>query len=103
MSATVTVQWGNTDDKLSQFQWSRFCAGMADLAASDDNTHFFGYSVPDALWQNGCWVFNIEPPDIERLRYKLEELARTFGQDSIAMAVATHGTRMIKGYANVDR
>jgi hypothetical protein len=89
ITAYITI--GNSDDKLSQADWSAFCA---DVYSTIDRTvrfggdlQFAGYSAPAAPWQNAQWCVQV-PDDATRstLRTQLRELCRRYRQESIAWA-----------------
>lgn len=88
MLTTLVVQIGNSDDKLSQAEWTGFCAATwAAVGLYATQVHFEGYSVPTATWQNACWVAEIDPADLKRVRHKLAEVADLYRQDSIAVTL----------------
>lgn len=89
----VYISIGNSDDKLSQRQWSGF-VGTVQLALEQTvdlgrvSVHGSWRSPSDAPWQNACWCVEF-PPDqtaVQPLRELLAELAATWQQDSIAWA-----------------
>lgn len=89
--AVVYITIGNSDDKLSQAQWADFVTAM-DVAVGRAAALPFGRlhgawtSGNHQPWQNACWC--LELPADERfaavLRVRLGQLARRYGQDSIA-------------------
>lgn len=92
---TVYVSIGNSDDKLTQREWSYF-VNAVHHAVSDfvapGKLHGAWFSVPASPWQNAVWCFEVDRPD--ELKGQLSEIAGRFGQESIAWAVAT--TEFIK-------
>lgn len=89
--AVITI--GNTDNKLTQQEWSEF---VADVNRFVDkwrfNIYFHGCPPSDARWQNACWVLDArdlfgEPGGmaIDILREELGRLAKSYKQDSIAL------------------
>ncbi len=90
---TVTVQIGNSDNKLTQQLWSIFVNKINDLIKSKTRVHFFGGSDSFAPWQNACWVVELDEEDRENLFSNLSMIRREFGQDAIA--VTTGQTIMI--------
>lgn len=85
--STYAVQIGNTDNKLTQQEWSDFVDAVERVILSKaDMTHFNGGSAARAPWQNHCWVFDILGP-LDYLRRPLKELAMKYRQDSIAVTV----------------
>jgi hypothetical protein len=92
---TATICIGNSDDKLTQAQWSDYVAQVQALLYSRNyHIHFHGCSDGAAPWQNACWVVALNPDNLydtsERyrvLRSRLARLAREFNQDSIALTI----------------
>lgn len=98
---TIYLSIGNSDDKLSQEQWSNFVM-LVDARLTPDGyngiyeRHGDWRSIPDAPWQNACWCIVVDGDDgvVAELKRDLANLARRFRQDSIAWAEAT--TEFIK-------
>lgn len=67
---TITLQIGNSDDKLSQRDWSYFVNEIdhyLNVTMSRYITiHFSGSSHSYAPWQNFCWVFQKLNDEIEQ-------------------------------------
>jgi hypothetical protein len=86
---TVYASIGNSDDKLSQQDWARFCEAFANRV-NTFASRIYGrwFSAPDAPFQNACVAFEIHDDAIPGLQETLEDAAVRFGQDSIAWAVA---------------
>lgn len=86
---TITIQIGNTDNKLTQQDWNKFCNNIKDAVNQNGiDTHFYGCSLSDAPWQNACWVVvssNINA--IENLRKELIIQCEAWHQDSIAFTI----------------
>jgi hypothetical protein len=86
---TITIQIGNTDDKLTQAEWSDFVAlvhdyierYVEDRAAS---VHFFGVSADYERWQNAVWVVLLMDEQEPSLRADISTARRKFRQDSAA-------------------
>lgn len=90
---TVYISIGNSDDKLSQRQWSQFVGTVHDalaavVARGRATLHGSWRSPSDAPWQNACWCFEASADVMEPLRELLSELAGIYRQDSVAWAVA---------------
>lgn len=82
---TITIQIGNSDDKLTQSEWSNFvarCAGRIECRTP--HIHFSGGSSNWNEWQNYAWVIMIEPEKSEELKRVLEEVRKSYRQESIA-------------------
>jgi hypothetical protein len=82
---TVTIQIGNSDDKLTQREWASLIhdAGL-EIWSSCVHTHFSGGSASNAKFQNYAWVVDMDERGIEALKPKLTEIRKHFKQDSIA-------------------
>lgn len=90
---TVTVQIGNTDDKLSQNRWSDFCVSVHRAlegmqSDGDLQMHFSGFARPDAPWQNACWVACVESiAEVATLKQLMRARVKQFDQESIAVTI----------------
>lgn len=85
---TVTVQIGNSDDKLTQRQWAQFVQFTnSAINTLSSAVHFSGFSAANAEWQNAAWVFLIAPEKEDELRKSLTRVRRSFNQDSIGYTV----------------
>lgn len=63
MGVNCLIQIGNSDDRLSQGEWSRFIAEMRDLfRPSGFQVHGEWFSGPDQPWQNANWTVEVLPP-----------------------------------------
>ena len=82
----ITVQIGNTDDKLTQKEWSAFCkATDGFIQSASCAIYFSGHSLPIALWQNACWCFDVDDAVTKAyLEKMLLRTAKAYRQDSIA-------------------
>jgi hypothetical protein len=84
---TITVQIGNSDDKLTQNQWSDFVNKIdRAIQLAKARIHFMGGSYNDAPWQNFCWVFQLPEDNRESgsLFQHLKLIRKDFQQDSLA-------------------
>lgn len=82
---TITVQIGNSDNRLPQVDWSQFYHSTEDIIkAHAHRVHFSGTSHPADPWQNAAWVF-APGEDTRQLKRDLAALCSRFGQDSIAL------------------
>lgn len=81
---TVSVQIGNSDNKLTQKEWSEFVHTvevLVELHAAQ--VHFFGGSENWKPWQNVCWVFNTDDHLIESFKKSIASARASFRQDSV--------------------
>lgn len=88
---TISVLIGNSDDKLTQKEWSEFVK-MTKEAIIDSHSfsiHFCGGSASDSPFQNYCWVFELLNEDgcLESVRASLKAIRKMFKQDSAAIIV----------------
>ena len=85
---TVYISIGNSDDKLTQANWSLYVANVRELLLLNaSNTHGEWYSLPAAPFQNACFCIELPNTDAaDRLKAGLGQWARSFRQDSIAWA-----------------
>jgi hypothetical protein len=93
----ATFAIGNSDDKFSQGEWSRFVRGVhiaADHAVlAGARIHFAGHSAPWEPWQNALWAIELpdhDPGVRQALRHNLRTLADTYRQDSVAWWESNH-------------
>jgi hypothetical protein len=101
---TVYISIGNSDDKLSQVEWSAFVTTADRLLSPDAGDSLYPVkarhgnwrSVPDDPWQNACWCVEVDDDAdaVRCLKGELESLAQEYGQDSIAWA-EVDGTEFI--------
>ena len=80
---TVSLQIGNSDDKLSQKEWASFVRDIKKvLMINEAFIHFFGAPSNHEEWQNACWVFNIS--DTSDLKSDILKIRTKYNQDSVA-------------------
>ena len=99
---TAYISIGNSDDKLTQAEWSAFVARVDTLLGGPlVRLHGRWFAAPDVPWQSACWCIEFDPnrwivtewggPDrrlLEHLHIRLAVLAHAYRQDSIAWAQA---------------
>ena len=94
---TVYVSIGNSDDKLTQREWSNFTCRVDGILRAYGHVHGYWHSLADSAWQNACWCvefgrgsLSINPGGhaIMTTRAMLAELCGKYRKDSIAWAVA---------------
>jgi len=84
---TLTLIIGNTDNKLTQSEWSNYCSQFMELVtAYSDKVHFCGGPSTWSTYQNLCMVSEIstEQPEFNAFGKSLQILRERFRQDSIA-------------------
>lgn len=84
---TLTIQIGNSDDKLTQKEWSQFVKEIKYLLSCfATETYFFGGAATYDSWQNVCWVIGCgENTDFEKLKWELKQIREKYKQDSVAV------------------
>ena len=88
-STTVYISIGNSDDKLTQREWSQFYDDVERLLGkSAVQTYGRWMSIPSDQWQNACWCVEIEDSDTQMIVDELSRLAQRWRQESIAWAEA---------------
>lgn len=86
--ATVVVQIGNSDNKLSQVEWSQFVSYVRDaIGEHSEHIHFDGGARHDAPWQNACFVSEVSSDNQERLMVDIRSHREMFRQDSVAVTI----------------
>ena len=85
---TATIQIGNSDNKLTQQEWSGYWAAMElEITHIATERHFSAGSPCECPWQNYCWVVLIEETNIPALHNRLRVVRERFRQDSVAVTV----------------
>ena len=85
---TVTIQIGNSDDKLSQKEWVNFINETRQCAGKHcGQIHFDGASKFDSVWQNVCIVAEIYEIDKENLMNELRTIRKKYRQYAIAVTL----------------
>ena len=84
----ITIQIGNSDNKLTQLDWSLFIRRLDDFVELSGIVHFSGFSGGDKPWQNACWVITpYEQDDFDALREYVIVLRKEYRQDGVAWIV----------------
>lgn len=84
----VLVSIGNSDNKLSQKDWSSFIYDMQYLLRVQEVTiHGEWFSAPDVQWQNANWMVDIDAESVTSIKSDITALRRQYDQDSVAWSV----------------
>lgn len=85
----ATIQIGNSDDKLSQVDWSKYIAEVRKTFNKYQGieTHFAGGSPYDAPWQNACFVVSVPEVYATEMIKALTTIRKRFKQKSIAIVL----------------
>lgn len=88
MYNTVTVQITNTNDKLSQQEWSELVSDLKlNIETYSRKVYFFGGSTSYDPWQNLVIVFALDQDKTASLINDLRKLKEDFEQDQITFTV----------------
>ena len=78
----ICIQIGNSDNKLTQQEWSEYCRAVRGICEAHGDVHFSGGSPTDSAWQNYC-VF-VETPNADALRESVIKRRATHRQYAVA-------------------
>lgn len=82
---TAIILIGNSDDKLSQREWSDYQHAVGEsVHAYAEDCEFQGASAANAPWQNAAWVIVSTAISLTLLKQSLNTIRKRFNQDSIA-------------------
>ena len=83
---SATVQIGNSDNKLTQSDWSNFYRETIGIIKRHaDQVHFSGASYSSEPWQNAAFVFEIDTEKEVDFLTELSACCNKFDQNSIAV------------------
>lgn len=86
----ICIQIGNTDNKLTQQEWSEFIYDVeVTIKHWSSQIYFSGFSRPDVSWQNACWIFSCTELDAIGVQEQLVDIREIYKQDSIAWSELT--------------
>jgi hypothetical protein len=85
---TVYVSIGNSDDKLTQADWSLFVDETYEAIARQSHVHGVWTSASADRYQNACFCFELPAERIGKVKDALARVAAEYRQDSIAWADA---------------
>ena len=86
----VSVQAGNSDNKLTQGEWAKFAAELSEILAHYEVArHFHGGPPTTAPWQNVCIVIELADANVrenmDTLFDKLAVCRAKHKQDSVCV------------------
>lgn len=82
---TVTLQIGNSDNKLTQQEWSSFVSEIQQqIDKYAETVFFFGGSPNWSPWQNVSWVFIVDPTYAVEIIFEIKGIRERYRQDSAA-------------------
>lgn len=88
IAKTITILVGNSDNRLTQSDWTRFCRDVTQLVESKSLTKQF--AAPSIGWhtfQNACWVITIDETLVAEFKKWITEIRKHYLQDSVAIVV----------------
>lgn len=79
----IVISIGNTDNKLTQMEWSDYVSDV-ELIIEKMNIlkHFFGGSSNWEWWQNAAWILEVHPKDIDVFVKEIKRIREKYKQDS---------------------
>ncbi len=81
----IMVSIGNSDNKLTQVEWSEFVQRVDKIIeAHHAQKHFFGGANTWAAWQNVAWLFECADYMIPSLKTALSDIRSIYRQESVA-------------------
>ncbi len=84
--STFVVLIGNSDNRLTQQEWSQFVAEVRGSVALHAEEVFFDAALPgDAARQSACFVATIDDEGQKHLSRQLDHIRETYRQESIAV------------------
>jgi hypothetical protein len=85
----VYISIGNSDDKLTQREWSRYVIAIAAEVVSIGKLHGTWFSAPATPWQNACWCVEfLNDKDAAEAKEIAGQIRREHSQESVAWAIA---------------
>jgi len=84
---SVYISIGNSDDKLPQAEWHRYCQETVDMV-EDVATRIYGvwFSESSSEYQNMCIAAEFDERHIGSVKENLHAIRQHFRQDSAAWA-----------------
>lgn len=86
---TVTIQVGNSDNKLSQQEWSDFVSETECAIKNNLHVHFSGGSDCKSPWQNYAWVVVGNNEYLAMVRNYIKIIREKYKQESVAWTEGT--------------
>lgn len=87
---TVSMLAGNTDNKLTQQEWSAFIADLTEIIqAYASEVYFKGGPATNEPFQNFCWVFEADSVTSIQIQSRVTVIRVQYQQDSVAWISGT--------------
>jgi hypothetical protein len=87
---TITIIAGNSDNKLTQVEWSQFLRHLGSVIGHRASQfEFTGGPDTASPFQNFAWVIRIMDDEAVRLREDIKAIRTHFRQDAVAWIEGT--------------
>lgn len=77
----ISISIGNTDNRLTQQEWSAFVVEMNACLGVEGKIHFFGASPNYEPWQNAAWILETDSI-LESVEEVIRMCRKKYRQDS---------------------
>ena len=77
----MAVSIGNTDNRLTQQEWSQFVSEINNALSRAGKIHFFGGAPNWERWQNVAWIAELDKSVVE-CSARISEIREKYKQDS---------------------
>jgi hypothetical protein len=77
----IVISIGNTDNKLTQQEWSSFVVQMDSALHLEGKIHFFGGSSTWDPWQNAAWILE-STSNIKSIQEVVTLIRKRYNQES---------------------
>jgi uncharacterized protein CbrC (UPF0167 family) len=81
MAKNIAISIGNTDNKLTQQEWSEFVEEVNLVIKEEAAIHFFGGAPNWTPWQNVAWIAEVDD-DCAYLLTVIANIRKRYRQDS---------------------
>lgn len=82
----IVIAIGNSDNKLTQMEWSDFVSEIAiEIEYIKAKIHFFGGASTWEQWQNVAWIIETKYP--EELLVRVKKIREKYKQESAFVMV----------------
>jgi hypothetical protein len=87
MYATISI--GNSDNKLTQQEWSEFVEEIDFALRINGRVHFFGGPPTWMPWQSATWIVDVPPENFGLVMSHLVSSRTRFKQESVFVLVGS--------------
>lgn len=77
----LVISVGNTDNKLTQQEWSKFLLDMNAALHVEGKIHFFGGSAVYDEWQNAAWILETDS-NLTSVQEMIKLIRKKYRQES---------------------